>query len=196
MSVKILYSSLPLFCAETSPIAIPATAPDIGIPPSRRARELAQTEPIEVEPFEAIASDTNLIVYGVGFSELGLISIPVCGASEISKYNIKDNYSQEIQLNTNKDNTIQNIFDNNPKQITITILEQFLERPVTQQIDNKDDSEYQKISDEFKNIQKIRLITDLNKGDVHNYCINFNLRNAELDNLVDVPKTLCCSDKI
>ena len=45
-------------------MAIPATGAIIGTPPSINASVDAQTEPIEVEPFDAKHSDTNRIVYG------------------------------------------------------------------------------------------------------------------------------------
>ena len=43
---------------------MPATGVFIGTPPSISAKVEAHTDPIEVEPFDAIASDTMRIVYG------------------------------------------------------------------------------------------------------------------------------------
>src|SRR3989344_9555625 len=61
MSVRIWYRE---FSPRASPIAIPATGAFSGTPPSMRASEPAQTDAIDVEPFDAIDSDTTLIVYG------------------------------------------------------------------------------------------------------------------------------------
>jgi hypothetical protein len=52
------------FSSVINPMAIPATGAEIGTPPSIIASEPAQTLAIEVEPFEARASDTSRIVYG------------------------------------------------------------------------------------------------------------------------------------
>src|SRR3989344_718469 len=69
MSVRILYLvSCPpeadFASLNISPIAIPATDATIGTPPSMRARVEAQMEACEVEPFDAIDSETTRIVYG------------------------------------------------------------------------------------------------------------------------------------
>ena len=61
MSVKILYL-LSVSCIN--PIAIPATGALIGTPPSIKASIEAQIEACEVEPFEAIDSETTRMVYG------------------------------------------------------------------------------------------------------------------------------------
>src|SRR3989338_221068 len=61
MSVKMAYF---LEFLIIRPEAIPATGALIGTPPSISARLEPQTEPIEVEPFEAKASETIRIVYG------------------------------------------------------------------------------------------------------------------------------------
>src|SRR3989338_11170443 len=57
-----------LFCngfdASIKPIAIPATGALMGTPASISARVDAQTDAIEVEPFEATASETMRMVYG------------------------------------------------------------------------------------------------------------------------------------
>src|SRR3989344_649110 len=57
-----------LFCngfdASIKPIAIPATGALMGTPASISARVDAQTDAIEVEPFDASDSDTMRIVYG------------------------------------------------------------------------------------------------------------------------------------
>jgi len=48
--------------SETSPIAIPLTGALIGTHASIKERVEAQTDAIEVEPFELKTSDTTLIV--------------------------------------------------------------------------------------------------------------------------------------
>src|SRR3989344_8746912 len=61
MSVSTLYSVGLLII---KPDAIPATGAFIGTPASIRARVPPHTEAIEVEPLDAIDSETILIVYG------------------------------------------------------------------------------------------------------------------------------------
>jgi hypothetical protein len=62
MSVSAAYSvfgpSAVSIWSDTRPIAIPATGARSGTPAFSRARVDAQTEPIEVDPLELIASDT------------------------------------------------------------------------------------------------------------------------------------------
>ncbi|CAB5071624.1 unannotated protein [freshwater metagenome] len=58
MSVSATYSVLPSTTSETRPIAIPATGARKGTPALRSAMVEAQTEPMDVEPFEPSASDT------------------------------------------------------------------------------------------------------------------------------------------
>src|SRR3989344_4678637 len=66
MSVNILYlSSL----SYMSPMAMPATGALMGTPPSMSARIDAQIDAWEVEPFEAIDSETILMVYGKSATE-------------------------------------------------------------------------------------------------------------------------------
>src|SRR5688572_12938268 len=61
MSVRILYL-VPF--SNINPIATPATGASIGTPPSMRASEDAQIEACDVEPLDAIDSETIRIVYG------------------------------------------------------------------------------------------------------------------------------------
>ena len=58
ISVKATYSTLPSTSSEIRPIAIPATGARSGTPALNSASVEAQTEPIDVEPFEPSASDT------------------------------------------------------------------------------------------------------------------------------------------
>jgi hypothetical protein len=58
MSVSVTYSVLPSTSSEMRPIAMPATGAFSGTPALSRASVEAQTEPIEVEPFELSASET------------------------------------------------------------------------------------------------------------------------------------------
>ncbi len=60
MSVRVVY--LPF--SYTRPIAMPETGAWIGTPPSMSASEVAQTDPIEVEPLELSTSETMRIAYG------------------------------------------------------------------------------------------------------------------------------------
>ena len=58
MSVSATYSVLPSTVSDTRPIAMPATGALSGTPALSRASVDAQTEPIDVEPFELSASET------------------------------------------------------------------------------------------------------------------------------------------
>src|SRR3989344_4809582 len=66
MSVRILYLSL---LSYMSPIATPATGALIGTPPSISAKVEAQIDAWEVEPLDAIDSETTRIVYGNSIAE-------------------------------------------------------------------------------------------------------------------------------
>ncbi len=61
MSVKATYSCLPSTSPEINPIAIPPTIAFSGTPALSIAMVEAQTEAIEVDPFDEIASETCLI---------------------------------------------------------------------------------------------------------------------------------------
>ena len=142
---------------------------------------------VEIDDF--ISKKTDLIVYGIAFKELG---IQPC-YDPVHQQALLDNAIENLPLNM--DNTIQNIFANNPKQITIEILKKFLEKPEIIQIDNKSNLEYQKLSDDWRETtQKIRPISDLNKGGEllypnlqiragagDKYCFNSDAHNAKLD---------------
>ena len=52
------YSTLPSTSSEIRPIAIPATGAFKGTPACNIDRVDAQTDPIEVDPFEPSASET------------------------------------------------------------------------------------------------------------------------------------------
>jgi hypothetical protein len=58
MSVSATYSVRPSTESETRPIAMPATGARSGTPALSIAIVEAHTEPIDVEPLDAIASDT------------------------------------------------------------------------------------------------------------------------------------------
>ena len=64
MSVSVTYSVLPSRSSLIRPIAIPATGARRGTPALSSDSVDAQTDPIEVEPLELIASDTWRIAYG------------------------------------------------------------------------------------------------------------------------------------
>ena len=59
------------------PIAIPATVSLIGTPPSINESIPAQTEAMDVDPFELIISETTLMAYGQSSSlgKTGLIAL-------------------------------------------------------------------------------------------------------------------------
>src|SRR3989338_8610160 len=77
MSVSTLYS---FGVRIIRPDAMPATGLEIGTPPSIRASVEPQTDPIEVEPFEAKASETRRMVYG-NFSIGGMTGMSAFSAS-------------------------------------------------------------------------------------------------------------------
>src|SRR5215467_6457963 len=60
MSVRIAYFLPSLM----RPIATPATAERIGMPPSKHASDAPHTDAIDDEPFDSRMSDTMRIVYG------------------------------------------------------------------------------------------------------------------------------------
>nr|BFE68575.1 hypothetical protein GCM10020092_018760 [Actinoplanes digitatis] len=62
--MSVTYWVLPSTSSEMRPIAMPATRAFSGTPALSRASVEAQTEPIEVEPFELSASETWRIAYG------------------------------------------------------------------------------------------------------------------------------------
>ncbi len=64
MSVSVTYLVSPSVSSLIRPIAMPATGALIGTPALMSDIVEAQTEPIEVEPFEPSASETCRIAYG------------------------------------------------------------------------------------------------------------------------------------
>ncbi len=58
MSVSATYSVFPSTRSEINPIAIPATGAFSGTPALSSERVEAQTDPIDVEPFDPSASET------------------------------------------------------------------------------------------------------------------------------------------
>ena len=131
---------------------------------------------------EVILNKNNIVVFGIGFNDLGLPASEDCIDPKLLEYTIKNTDILEIQLNTNQDNTIQNIFNNNPKHLTINILKNSFQTSPIFQINNSDVKK-QKISDKFDQLQPITSIINLNKGDFHNYCLIIDKRDTELDSL-------------
>ena len=64
ISVSATYSVLPSTSSEISPIAIPATAALSGTPAFSNDMVEAQTDPMDVDPFDPRASETWRIAYG------------------------------------------------------------------------------------------------------------------------------------
>ena len=124
----------------------------------------------------------KLIVYGVGFRDIGYSKSLSCPLSSIPSYSPPIN---PISLDVPETNTVQenietNIFSQNPKHMTLEIFEQFLGETKIEHISK---SEIIKIIPERLVPQQIRPISDLNKSFSYNHCMDFNFRNSELNNL-------------
>ena len=129
----------------------------------------------------------ELIIYGIGFRDIGHMENISCSNNEIPSY-IPKISNQEIISNSeeNLDNFIIDkntfeIFSQNPKHMTMNILysifgetkKKFIEDP---DLDNR-------LALNIMKPNTITPISSLNKIVAGNYCMDFETRNNELDNL-------------
>lgn len=122
-----------------------------------------------------ISNKPRLVIYGVGFRDIGFLDDKQCTFSYIKKYEIK----HETQDTKNSTNQLI-IFNQNPKYMTISILSNLFDFEYF--IKNKDEINAKIELTDFK-ANDIRLITELNKIDPQHYCMDFDFRDKALTNL-------------
>ena len=134
---------------------------------------------------KVLANNPILIVYGVGFQDVGYLINDSCHNLTIPKYVPKNHLENTLKISSQTDfePELFTIFSQNPKHTTIKFLETLFENNYTSKINlNVDPSEIA-LEDHYELHQHIRSISDLNKGDPTKYCMDFELRNNELDSL-------------
>ena len=132
-----------------------------------------------------ISNKPKLVVYGVGFKDIGFKEINGrCNLSPIPSYIVPKNSTlpDTIIENNGQKSIVFNIFSQNPKRITFDIFENILGE---KQIEYVSKQNSKKINVELNHFEfdEIRPITDLNKSVPNTYCMDFDTRNLELDSL-------------
>ena len=132
-----------------------------------------------------ISNKPKLVVYGVGFRDIGFKEINGrCNLSPIPSYIVPKNSTlpDTIIENNGQKSIVFNIFSQNPKRITFDIFENILGE---KQIEYVSKQNSKKINVELNHFEfdEIRPITDLNKSVPNTYCMDFDTRNLELDSL-------------
>ena len=132
-----------------------------------------------------ISNKPKLVVYGVGFKDIGFKEINGrCNLSPIPSYIVPKNSTlPDTIIENNGQKSIEfNIFSQNPKRITFDIFENILGE---KQIEYVSKQNSKKINVELNHFEfdEIRPITDLNKSVPNTYCMDFDTRNLELDSL-------------
>jgi len=136
-----------------------------------------------------ISHKPELIVYGVGFRDIGHMENVSCSHNEIPPY--IPNTSTEVmdsdtQENLNSLITIdENIFDllsQNPKHVTVNILYSLFGETKKQFIQSSDLIDNRLALSVFKP-NALTPISSLNEIRAGNYCMDFEKRNNELDSL-------------
>ena len=132
-----------------------------------------------------ISNKPKLVVYGVGFRDIGFKEINGrCNLSPIPSYIVPKNSTlPDTIIENNGQKSIEfNIFSQNPKRITFDIFENILGE---KQIEYVSKQNSKKINVELNHFEfdEIRPITDLNKSVPNTYCMDFDTRNLELDSL-------------
>ena len=138
---------------------------------------------------QIISHKPELIVYGVGFRDIGFMENISCSYNEIPSYVPNRNY-QEINSNSKEnldnfiiiDKIISETFSQNPKHMTVNILYSLFGETKKKFIDDSDVID-NRLALNILKPNTITPISSLNKIVAGNYCMDFETRNNELDNL-------------
>ena len=133
---------------------------------------------------DIISNKPKLVVYGIGFRDIGFLDDKQCTFSHIPLYEIKHHSFDNTQLDLQNDTEQKtlNIIYQNPKHATIDVLETLLGSSKTQFV-NSEESVSAKINLNTYGPTEIRSIHDLNKIDPKTYCMDFDYRDGALDSL-------------
>ena len=134
---------------------------------------------------DVISTNPKLIVYGVGFGDIGLSdnTHSICTSSQIPPYIPNNSSSLNISDILNEQKIIGfSGFPQNPKYITLNIFENLLGKQITQFVFEHG---LKKINIELYNFKQNEIISNtiLNKTILPHYCMEFDIRDSELDNL-------------
>jgi hypothetical protein len=128
-----------------------------------------------------IANEPSIVVYGIGFRDIGFMEGEQCKLDTIPKFEM--NVKIDSDSNYNDTQNITNIFSHNPKQITIRIIENIVgEYEIINTKKTKEIGYGIKLY-EARAIDKIKDIGFMNKGNPQTYCMEFDLRDRELISL-------------
>ena len=126
---------------------------------------------------DIISNNPKLIVYGIGFRDIGFSDKASCKLLQIPPYELsKDILPLDFSNTPDKEKvTDTDIFSQNPKHVTLDVLENILGKQKMQYANNPGIGK--------KNIALasvgnggIENIVNLNKNDPMDYCMNFDIR--------------------
>jgi hypothetical protein len=147
-----------------------------------------------------ISHKPELIVFGVGYRDIGYMENEVCSHNEIPPYvsntndeitnsGFEDNLNSFIRTEKNMDQNIFDILSQNPKQMTVNILYSFFGETKKQFIESDSLIDNRLALSVFKP-NTITPISSLNEITAGKYCMDFEKRNDELNNLDRIFKKL------
>jgi uncharacterized protein YjbI with pentapeptide repeats len=132
---------------------------------------------------DIISNNPKLIVYGIGFRDIGFTDYGFCKLSQIPSYNLsKHTLLPPDVSNTPHKEKDTDIFSKNPKHVTLDVLENILGKQKTLYV-NEQHMDKKNIELNVFEANKIDHIDNLNKNDPSSYCMKFDVRDKELDSL-------------
>lgn len=131
-----------------------------------------------------ISYSPKMIVYGVGFRDIGFQEGEFCTFSNIPRYDLKENLQKNNNFNllNSQIQILPTIQLENPKHVTLTIFKNFFGAYQKDHVLSFDGKKT-KILLQEPGFDKIIPIDTLNQGDDRSYCMDFKKRNSELNNL-------------
>ena len=133
---------------------------------------------------DIISNNPKLIVYGIGFRDIGFTDYGFCKLSQIPSYNLSK-YALQPDVSDTPDKekvSYTDIFSQNPKHATLDVLENILGKQKILYL-NKQHIDKKNIELNVFEANKIDHIDNLNKNDPSSYCMKFDVRDKELDSL-------------
>jgi uncharacterized protein YjbI with pentapeptide repeats len=133
---------------------------------------------------DIISNNPKLIVYGIGFRDIGFTDYGFCKLSQIPPYNLsKYTLPPDVSDISNKEKVVDtDIFSQNPKHVTLDVLENILGKQKILYL-NDQHTDKKNIELNIFESNKIDHIDNLNKNDPSSYCMKFDIRDKELDSL-------------
>ena len=129
----------------------------------------------------------KLVMYGVGFEDLGLDNTKQCEFDPniiIPPYNIQKNVERPNIPDTEiEEKSIgTNIFLQNPKRVTLEVFENILGKKKIEYVNEEDTQKKEILINPFEH-NEIRSILDLNRHLPYDLCMDFDVRDGDLNSL-------------